>query len=59
MSDISGKVREYIKILRMTRKPDNEEFFTTTKVALVVMAVIGAVGFLIYLIMNVLPGAFV
>jgi protein transport protein SEC61 subunit gamma-like protein len=56
MRDIEGKIREYIKLLRMTRKPDSEEFFTTTKVALAVMAIIGFVGFVIYLLMNVLPG---
>lgn len=58
MSDIEAKIREYIKLLKMARKPDSEEFFTTTKVAMAVMAIVGLVGFVIYLLMNVLPGAF-
>lgn len=58
MSDIEAKIREYIKLLKMARKPDSEEFFTTTKVAVAVMAIVGLVGFVIYLLMNVLPGAF-
>jgi len=58
MSDIENKIREYIKLLKMARKPDSEEFFTTTKVAMAVMVIIGLVGFVIYLLMNVLPGAF-
>ncbi|HID42334.1 MAG TPA: protein translocase SEC61 complex subunit gamma [Archaeoglobaceae archaeon] len=58
MGDIETKIREYIKLLKMARKPDSEEFFTTTKVAMAVMVIIGLVGFVIYLLMNVLPGAF-
>lgn len=58
MSDIEAKIREYIKLLKMARKPDSEEFFTTTKVAVAVMTIVGLVGFVIYLLMNVLPGAF-
>jgi protein transport protein SEC61 subunit gamma-like protein len=56
MNDIQEKIRDYIKLLKMTRKPDSEEFLTTTKVALVVMLVVGFVGFIIYLFMEVLPG---
>jgi protein transport protein SEC61 subunit gamma-like protein len=48
--DIQKKLKEYYNVLKMTRKPDKEEFFTTTKVALAVMFFIGVVGFLIYLI---------
>jgi protein transport protein SEC61 subunit gamma-like protein len=58
MNDLDTKIKEYIKLLKMTRKPDSEEFLTTTKVALAVMVIIGLVGFVIYLLMNVLPGAF-
>ncbi|AKG92563.1 protein translocase SEC61 complex gamma subunit and eukaryotic [Geoglobus ahangari] len=54
---ISDKLKDYINILRMTRKPDREEFVTTTKVAVAVMFVIGLIGFFIYLLMDVLPGA--
>ncbi len=54
---ITDSLKDYINILKMTRKPDREEFVTTTKVALGVMAVIGAIGFLLYLLMDVLPGA--
>ena len=53
----TDSLKDYINILKMTRKPDREEFITTTKVALGVMAIIGFIGFLIYLLMDVLPGA--
>lgn len=59
MNNIESKVREYIKLLRMTRKPDGEEFLTTTKVALGVMAVIGVIGFIVFLFMDILPEALI
>lgn len=59
MKNIESKVREYIKLLRMTRKPDSAEFLTTTKVALGVMAVIGLIGFIVFLFMVVLPEALI
>ncbi|RLI01614.1 protein translocase SEC61 complex subunit gamma [Candidatus Bathyarchaeota archaeon] len=51
-------LKEYLNVLKMTRKPDRDEFTTTTKVALVVMFIVGFIGFLIYLLIQVLPGAF-
>ncbi|WP_290900770.1 protein translocase SEC61 complex subunit gamma [Ferroglobus sp.] len=54
---LSNTIREYINILKMTRKPDKEEFWTTTKVAVAVMFIVGFIGFVIYLLMDVLPGA--
>jgi protein transport protein SEC61 subunit gamma-like protein len=56
--DIQKKLKEYYNVLKMTRKPDREEFSMTTKVAIGMMFVIGLLGFLIYLILDVLPGAF-
>jgi protein transport protein SEC61 subunit gamma-like protein len=47
---IQKKLQEYFNVLKMTRKPDKEEFLTTTKVAVAVMFFVGVIGFLIYLI---------
>ncbi len=57
LSEIQGKLREYYSVLKMARKPDWEEFSTTAKVALAVMFVVGFVGFVIYILMEVLPEA--
>lgn len=51
------KLREYYNVLKMAKKPNWEEFSMTAKVALAVMFVIGFVGFAIYLLLEVLPGA--
>jgi protein transport protein SEC61 subunit gamma-like protein len=57
IQEIHERIKDYINVLKMTRKPDSEEFLTTTKVALAVMLLIGFVGFVIYLLMNILPEA--
>ena len=49
-NSIQKKLQEYYNVLKMTRKPDREEFFTTTKVSIAVMFFVGAIGFLIYLL---------
>lgn len=57
MTKIEEKVREYYNVLKMARKPNWEEFSLTAKVALAVMFIVGFVGFAIYLLIEVLPGA--
>lgn len=58
MPKLEERIREYYSVLKMARKPNWEEFSMTAKVALAVMFIVGFVGFLIYLVMEVLPGAF-
>ncbi|MCC6027757.1 MAG: protein translocase SEC61 complex subunit gamma [Archaeoglobi archaeon] len=55
---IKEVLREYYNVLKMSKKPSREEFTLTAKVALAVMFVVGFVGFAIYLLLEVLPGAF-
>jgi len=55
---IKEVIREYYNVLKMSKKPSREEFMLTAKVALAVMFVVGFVGFVIYLFLEVLPGAF-
>jgi len=58
MLKISEKLSDYYNVLKMAKKPSWDEFSTTAKVALAVMFIVGFVGFLVYLLMEVLPGAF-
>ncbi|MCQ4153677.1 MAG: protein translocase SEC61 complex subunit gamma [Archaeoglobales archaeon] len=58
MPKISDRLSEYYNVLKMAKKPSWDEFSTTAKVALAVMFIVGFVGFLVYLVMEVLPGAF-
>jgi len=50
-----GKGR-YARVLRMARKPDPEEFKQTSNVVLIGIAVIGGIGFAIFLLMDAMLG---
>ena len=55
IGNITGWLKQYWRILQLTRKPSNEEFFTISKVAGAGIILIGAIGFVIYLLMVLLP----
>ena len=52
---LSEKLKEYARILKLTKKPDREEFSTVAKVAGAGILIVGLIGFLIYLLMDILP----
>ena len=51
----SFKLSEYTRILKLARKPTKEEFLMIAKVAGAGILLIGAVGFLIYLVLTEMP----
>ncbi len=53
--ELRSKLQEYINVLKMARKPDKEEFLTTTKISVAVMFIVGLVGFIIYILMEIVP----
>ena len=59
LDSITGGIKQYIRILQLTRKPSNEEFFTISKVAGAGILLIGAIGFAIYLVMVLIPRALI
>ncbi len=58
VDELRAKFQEYVNVLKMARKPDREEFLTTTKISVAVMFVVGLIGFIIYILMQVVPGVF-
>ena len=52
---IERKLREYQRILTLTRRPSREEFTTIAKVAAIGIIAIGFAGFAIYLGMVIAP----
>lgn len=58
LETITGGFKQYIRILQLTRKPSNEEFLTIAKVAGAGILLIGVIGFLIQLVMVLLPKTF-
>ncbi|MDY6931943.1 MAG: protein translocase SEC61 complex subunit gamma [Halobacteriota archaeon] len=54
---VSQKLNEYIRILRLSRRPSREEFSKISRISGIGILLIGGIGFLIYLLMKVLPEA--
>ncbi|MEQ9731370.1 MAG: protein translocase SEC61 complex subunit gamma [Candidatus Methanoperedens sp.] len=47
---------EYLRVLKLTRKPTREEFTVIAKVAGAGILLVGLIGFIIYLLITVVPG---
>ncbi len=46
---IKEKFAEYKRVMQIARKPGKEEFTTTAKISFTGIALIGAIGFALYL----------
>jgi len=49
---------KYGRVIKMARKPTNDEYVKTVIVTGAGMAIIGGLGFLIYLVWTTIPGWF-
>lgn len=47
---IKEKLESYMRILKLSRKPDKDDFLTTAKICAIGIVVIGIVGFIFYLV---------
>lgn len=47
---IKKELKQYHRVLKITKKPDREEFSMSAKVTGIGIMLIGSIGFLIYLI---------
>jgi protein transport protein SEC61 subunit gamma-like protein len=52
------RLGEYIRVLKLTKKPTREEFSIIAKVAGAGILLIGLIGFIIYILITVMPGWF-
>ncbi len=50
-----SKLNEYKRVLKIASKPDREEFSMSAKVTGAGMIIIGVIGFVFYLISNLIP----
>ena len=48
--DIRAKLRDYLRVLKIARKPSRSEFTSSAKVTSLGLLVIGAIGFAIFLV---------
>jgi len=54
----STNVSEYIRVLKLARKPTREEFNMIAKVSMAGIGIIGSIGFVIYALLTELPKMF-
>ncbi|HTX43586.1 MAG TPA: protein translocase SEC61 complex subunit gamma [Methanocella sp.] len=59
LENVTNSIKQYIRILQLTRKPSMDEFLTISKVAGAGIILIGVIGFVVYLIMVLIPTAIV
>ena len=52
---IGQAIRAHLRVLKLTKKPSREEFLTIAKVAGIGILAIGAIGFIIYVLLAMLP----
>ncbi len=58
MPNVPLRLSEYIRVLKLTRKPSREEFSVIAKVAGAGILLVGFIGFIIYILITVMPGWF-
>lgn len=57
MGKLKNFLKNCIRVLKVTKKPTKEEFFTAAKVTSIGILIIGLIGFTIFLIFKLI-GAF-
>ncbi len=48
-------IRAHLRVLKLTKKPSREEFLTIAKVAGIGILAVGAMGFIVYVLLTMLP----
>ena len=59
IANIGPTFRSYFRILKLARKPSRKEFMTIAKVAAIGILAIGILGFIFYVMMDVVPQYFI
>ncbi len=52
------RLSEYIRVLKLTRKPSWDEFSIIAKVAGAGILLVGFIGFITYILITIMPGWF-
>lgn len=55
---LKGRLKAFIKesgrVLRITKKPSKDEFLTILKVTAIGTVIIGLIGFIVYMVVNII-----
>jgi len=52
--NIREKLKEYVRVIKLNKAPDREKFLETLRVCILGISVLGAIGFVFYLISMIL-----
>ena len=55
IKSVGQALRAHLRVLKLTKKPSREEFLTIAKVAGVGILAVGAIGFIVYVLLTMLP----
>ena len=55
---IGQVIRAHLRVLKLTKKPSREEFLTIAKVAGLGILAVGVIGFIVYIMLTIVPQAF-
>ncbi|MCQ1534146.1 protein translocase SEC61 complex subunit gamma [Methanosarcina sp. KYL-1] len=55
VESVGQAIRSHLRVLKLTKKPSREEFLTIAKVAGAGILAVGAIGFIIYVLLTMLP----
>jgi len=51
-----AKFKEYFRVLKITKRPEKNEIFSTLRICLIGIGIIGVIGFILYFISSLVPG---
>jgi len=48
--NLKEKIKEYIRVIKVNKKPSKENFFETLKICAIGIAILGAIGLVFYMV---------
>ena len=56
--NLISKFKEYLRVLKIAKKPDKDELKSTLRIVMIGVGIIGLIGFIFYLIAYFIEGGF-
>lgn len=55
MFKIKENLKNYVRVLKISKKPSKEDFLDSARICLIGMVVLGLIGFITYLLVKLVP----
>ena len=53
--DIKNRLQNYLRVMKISKKPNSDEFWSSAKICFVGLIVVGIIGYIVYLISILAP----